>query len=435
MTKKKRGIAHFWQEMKRRNVAKVIVIYASTSFILLQVLDILIKPLFLPLWLMTLAVVVLAIGFPVVIVVSWIFDITPEGIEKTPPEGKEVIEQPAAKTRRRDILYNVIIGILLVIVVVLLFPTIFQKNEKETVPIGVEKSLAVLPFKNESSDTTNVYFINGLMESILTNLQNIKDLRVVSRTSAEKYRNSSKSISEIREELDVSYFIEGSGQKIGDRILLNIQLIDAGQDKHLWAKQFNGGGQDIFEFQTEVAKNVADEIQVVITPEVAARISKAPTEDLVAYDYFLKGLDLLYKRTNESLEASISWFERAIDRDQEFTRAYAATAMAYYYLDTYQTEKKHLAQLNHYAEQAMLLDAQLPQSLIAKALYYMANSDYLRAVDFFEKALEYNPNADLVYPFLVELYANYLPDTEKYLEYALRGNCVPGAHVGPESRY
>ena len=133
--------------------------------------------------------------------------------------------------------------------------------------LSMEKSIVVLPFKNESNDSTNVYLINGLMESTLNNLQQIRDVKVTSRTSAEKYRNTTKSIPEMAKELNANYFVEGSGQKIGDNILLNIQLIEGSTDRHLWAKQYRRETKDIFELQQEIAKNIANEIQAVITPE------------------------------------------------------------------------------------------------------------------------------------------------------------------------
>lgn len=288
-----------------------------------------------------------------------------------------------------------------------------QKNAK--------KSIAVLPFINDSNDSSNVYIINGLMEATLNNLQKIKDLRVISRTSVEKYRNNPKTISEIARELDVKYFVVGSGQKIGDQIMLNIQLIEASSDRHLWSEQYKREAKDIFTLQMEVAKNIANEIEVIITPEEEERIDKAPTDDLVAYDYFLKGIDILNRFSQENLKDAIPYFELAIKHDPEFARAHAALVMTYYILDKYLAEKEYADQINFYADQALLLDAQLPQSLIAKALYYMHSEEYELAVPYLEKALEYNPNYDLVFVFLIELYVNYLPDREKYLEYALRG--------------
>ena len=237
------------------------------------------------------------------------------------------------------------------------------------------KSIAVLPFINDSDDSSNIHIINGLMESILTNLQQIEDLRVISRTSVEKYRNNPKIISEIARELNVNYFVEGSGQKIGDQIFLNVQLIEASSDKHLWAAQYTREAKDIFLLQMEVAKNIANEIEVIITPEEEARINKVPTDDLVAYDYFLKGLDSFYKWNEEGFEEAILLFKKAIEHDDGFARAYADVAISYYMLDAGQAEKSYSDQINYYADQALLFDPQLPQSLIAKALFYMYNDE------------------------------------------------------------
>ena len=260
----------------------------------------------------------------------------------------------------------------------------------------LEKSIAVLPFKNDSNDSTNVYLVNGLMESILNNLQKIEDLRVISRTSVEKFRNKPKTIPEIGRELNVNYLIEGSGQKIGDKILLHIQLIEAATDKHLMSEQYTREAKDIFSLQKEVAKKIAEKIQAIITPEEEERINKIPTDDLIAYDYFLKGLDLLYTGTKESSEEAIINFEKAIEYDNEFARAYAGIAISYYFLDAPHPEKKYSVLINSNADKALLYDSKLPQSLIAKALFYINNAENEMAVSYLEKALEYNPNSALV---------------------------------------
>uniref|UniRef100_UPI003216CB20 helix-turn-helix domain-containing protein n=1 Tax=uncultured Draconibacterium sp. TaxID=1573823 RepID=UPI003216CB20 len=294
------------------------------------------------------------------------------------------------------------------------------KNDSLPKPSG-KKSIAVLPFINDSSDSSNVYIVNGLMESTLNNLQKIKDLRVISRTSVEQYRLNLKTTPEIAKELNAMYLIEGSGQKIGNRILLNIQLIEAATDNHLWSKQYKKNTEDIFALQAEVAKNIAEEIEVILTPEEMDRIEKKPTNNLVAYDLFLQGLDLLQRPTPENLENSISCFLQAIQYDTKFARSYAAIAIAYYLLDEGKAEKHYSDSINYYADQALFFDSKLPQSLIAKALFYMEHKEYELAVPYFEKVLEVSPNNDLVLIFLVDLYVNHLPNTEKYLEYALKG--------------
>ena len=240
----------------------------------------------------------------------------------------------------------------------------------------------------------------------------------------EKYRNNPMTIPEIAKELNVNYFVEGSGQKIGDQILLNIQLIEAPGDRHLWSEKYNREVKDIFKLEAEIAKNIVSNIQAIITPEEENRINKIPTDNFIAYDYFLKGLDLLNKGTRDNLVKAIPFFEKAIEHDSEFARAYSAIAMAYHFLDLNQVEKKYTLQVNNYADKALFLDSQLPQGLVAKALYYIDEKDYARAVSYFEKALDYNPNYDLAIGLLADLYVNYIPNTEKYLEYALRGQKI-----------
>jgi len=291
-------------------------------------------------------------------------------------------------------------------------------SSDETIP---KKSIAVLPFINDSDDSTNIYIINGLMESILNNLQKINDLRVISRTSVEKYRNNLKMIPEIARELNVHYLIEGSGQKIGDQILLNIQLIEAQSDQHLWSEQYSREVKDIFSLQSEVAKNIAGKIEAIITPEEAERIDKVPTDDLVAYDFFLKGIDLLYKGGYENLENAILEFRSAIKQDSVFARAYADIAIAYYLMELYLVDKKYSDSINTYSDKALLYDPKLAQGLVAKALFYMQNKEYELAEPYLEKALEYNPNSTMVINTLTDFYANHHPNTEKYLEYALKG--------------
>ncbi|MFC2086334.1 helix-turn-helix domain-containing protein [Bacteroidota bacterium] len=319
------------------------------------------------------------------------------------------------KKKRMPVFIGAIIIVCLAIAGFIIFKSgVFKQKE-------LEKSIAVLPFINDSNDSSNVYIINGLMESILNNLQKIEDLKVISRTSVEKYRNTNKTIPVIAKELGVNYFVEGSGQKIGGEILLNIQLIEASNDKHLWAEQYNRETKDIYKLQQEVAKNIADKIEVIITPEEEEQINKIPTDNLVAYDYFLKGLDLFYKGSREGLVESITYFEKAVEHDNKFARAYADIAIAYYYLDALQAEKIYPDQIVSYADKALLFDPKLAQSLIAKALSYMIGGENELAVPYLEKALEYNPNSALVINTLSDFYASYMPNTEKYLEYALKG--------------
>jgi len=190
----------------------------------------------------------------------------------------------------------------------------------------LEKSIAILPFKNDSNDEENTYFINGLMEEILNNLQKIKDLRVISRTSVEQYRNQTKPIPEIAKELGVNYIVEGSAQKYGNSFRLRTQLIMAAKEDHLWGESFQQKiteVEDIFIVQSQIAEKIAQELKVVITPEEKQLIEKIPTEKLEAYDAYLKGQFYWRKLTSQDLDISMKYFEMAKEKDPNFALAYA----------------------------------------------------------------------------------------------------------------
>jgi len=222
-------------------------------------------------------------------------------------------------------------------------------------------------------------------------------------------------------ELQVNYFVEGSGQKIGDQILLNIQLIEGPTDRHLWSKQYRRQARDIFALQQEIAKNIAAEIRAVITPEEQQRIDKIPTENLEAYDHFLKGRELFYNSTGPTLPDALNELNQAIALDPQFAQAYAEAALVYYYRDIFMINKKYGTELHNYADKALLYDPKLDESLVAKALSYVYKADFESAVLYLEKALEDNPNSGLAINFLSEFYNMHVPNTVKYLEYSLRG--------------
>ena len=339
----------------------------------------------------------------------------PNELDKKEHLNKQIKAQPDSKKKRR-ILF--IYGAFLLIAFSSVFYFISNKNSNKNP--ALEKSIAVLPFKNESTDVANVYIVNGLMESVLNNLQKIEYLRVISRTSVEKFRNNPKTIPEIAKELNVAYIVEGSGQKINDKILLTIQLIETSTDTHLWSEQFERNTSDIFDLQREVAKKIVDKIQVIVTPEEQQRIDKNPTKSVIAYDYFWKGFDQINQGTIEGLESSIISFKKAIEHDSAYARAYAGVAMAYYYLDIFKTVKKYKDEINYYADKALFYDSTLEQSLIAKSLYYQSIGKCDLAVPYLEKALEYNPNSTLALNYLSDIYTSCIPNTGKYLENALK---------------
>ncbi len=336
-------------------------------------------------------------------------------------ETEQLEKKTTPKNKIASLRYPVIVSVLVVIISILVFPKFFRSNEEATTNARLEKSIAVLPFKNDSNDSTNIHIINGLMESTLNKLQKIEDLRVISRTSVEKYRYSNKTIPELSQDFSVSYFVEGSGQKIGDQILLTIQLIEGPTDKHLWSRQYNREAKDIFTLQQEIAKDITSEIQVIITPEEKERIERIPTENLEAYNLFLKGVDAYYEGTEPGMRKAIDYLNRAIIIDQNFASAYGLLAIVYYYLDLLSGDKRFSTLINLNADKALLLDPTLPEALIGKGLYYMNIREYDQALSPLEKALEYNPNSEIAINTLADYYTNYRPDTRLYLKYALMG--------------
>lgn len=339
--------------------------------------------------------------------------------EEQSTEQKKEEEQKEPVTKNRNInRYIIAITTLSILAIVYFFKDEFTSNESET---SKEKSVAFLPFKNLSEDNSNLYFINGVMESSLNNLQKIKDLRVISRTSTEKYRSNPKTVSEIAEELGVNYLIEGSGQKVGDEVLVSIQLIDAHADSPIWSEQYKYQLKNVFELQNTIAKKIAFAIEANVTPKELALIDKKPTENIIAYDYYLKGLENQNEQNEAGLQKAILNFEKAIEEDSKYANAYAQIAICYYYLDLNKIEKKYLSKLNEYADNSLLYDATSELPLIAKALYYINTNEFRLAIPYLEKALDYNPNASSVVLILSDLYARVVPDTHKYLTYALKG--------------
>jgi TolB-like protein len=228
-------------------------------------------------------------------------------------------------------------GFVLIVAIVVVALFIFDIIGGGTQTDEPEKSIAVLPFINDSQDTENTYFINGIMEEVLNNLQTIKDLRVISRTSVEQYRNPTKSTPEIAKELGVNYIVEGSGQKYGNTFRLRVQLIIAPEEGHLWAESYEQEIKevnDIFRIQSQIAQAIAAELKAVITPREKQIIEKIPTSNLEAYDAYQMGRFYWRKLTSYDLNTALQYFELAKEKDPDYALAYAG--ICYYWLGAQQ---------------------------------------------------------------------------------------------------
>ena len=337
--------------------------------------------------------------------------------------GEENQQEPVASEPlappKRPWLVRLVWPLVTALVTVMVLLLVWMRSSQQT-STSYEKTIAVLPFTNDSQDTSNVYQVNRLMVSILDNLQKIDDFNVRSRTTVEKFRGGSYSIPEIAMELDVNYLVEGSGQRIGDEILLRVSLIDARRDQQIWSQLYRRKLDDIFQLQTEIATRIAQAAQALVTPEEQARIAEIPTDNLLAYDYYLQGLEYLNDESGAGLAKAIPLFKQAITEDPSFAQPYAYLGIAYYYVDLFQVNKVHGEDINTYADKAILLDEDLAEGLIAKALFYMQDEQYELAIEYFEKVLRHYPRSSWVHNFLAEIYNTTLPNTEKYLNHAIR---------------
>lgn len=413
-------LSRFWQKLKRRNVTRVLAVYIAAAFMLLELLDMISDPFGLPAWSVKVGFFVLLAGLFIAVIVSWIYDIHPEGgIIKTEPVDKIKEEEiPKSFNSWRTASY-ISFGVILILIVLNIIPRT-RVNGK------LEKSIAVLPFHNESSDKENTYFINGTMESILDNLCKIEDLRVVSRNSTEQYRHNPKTTPEVAEAMNVSYILEGSGQKIGNRVLLTVQLIEGIQDRHLWSKQYDREIQkveDLIDLQVEIAKLVASEINVVITPQEKVIIENIPTESLTAYDYYQQGNEEYWKYINDrfdqkSLQQAKSLYNKALVYDSTFAKAYIGLAIIYQAQQSYSeyATENYLDSVLIYTNQAMKFNDQLAVAYRLKANYYIQRYQLDEAIHELNIALNINPNDYLAYKEIGRLYSAFLNNPVKSLQ-------------------
>jgi TolB-like protein len=311
------------------------------------------------------------------------------------------------KSNKSKIILGLVIAVALVFLGSFLILPLLKPKEQ------LEKSIAVLPFINDSPDQENAYFINGIMDEILNNLQKIKDFRVLSRTSTEKYRGSTNfSIPEIANALDANYIVEGSGQKYGNTFRLRVQLISARDEKHLWAESFEQEikeTKDIFNIQSQIAQSIAAELKVVITPEEKQIIEKTPTTNLSAYDFYQKGKDELSKLpwpqfNPEVVKRAVTLFRTALAYDSTFARAYSGLAQVLWMkLDLDQTitetdiRSQMIDSLLVLADIALSYDNKLAEAYIIKSAYYGYKLNLNKQIEALDKVIRYNPNEWLAY--------------------------------------
>ena len=275
----------FFAELKRRNVYKVAIAYGVVAWLLMQVASQIFPFFEIPSWAVRLVVLLLIIGFPVAVILAWAFELTPEGIKRE--EDVDLGSSVTRKTGRK--LDFFIIAVLVLVIGLLLFQRLHH-NVPPAVSSSPEKSIAVLPFENLSRDPDNAYFAEGIQEEILTRLAKIADLKVISRTSTQRYQSKPGNLAEIAKQLGVANILEGSVQKAGDQVRVNVQLVNAQTDSHLWAETYDRKLTDIFGVESEIAKGIAESLQAKLTGREEQALAVKPTNNPEAYDAYLRGL-------------------------------------------------------------------------------------------------------------------------------------------------
>jgi adenylate cyclase len=307
----------FLAELKRRRVYRVAIVYAAVAFVIWQAAEIAFPALRLPDWTLTLVVLLTIAGFPIALVLAWAFDITQAGVKAAEPGNKAVA----------------IIAGAVVLVIVVGAAWLALRNKAST-PSPDAKSIAVLPFANMSADPDNEYFSDGITDDIILHLSKIADLDVISRTSVMRYKDTELGLREIGEQLGVATILEGGVQRAGERVRINAQLIDARTDEHIWAEQYDRELTDIFAIQSDVARQIAAALQATLTADERERIGRAPTENLEAYDLYLRGR-YFWSQRGEGLRRGLRYFQQALERDPDYARAYAGVADCYNLLGFY----------------------------------------------------------------------------------------------------
>src|SRR6266576_3602186 len=391
----------FFTELKRRNVYKVAVAYAVAAWLLIQAASILFPTFDAPPWLMQIFVVILVIGFPAALVFSWAFEITPEGIvrESEVEHGKPITRRAGRKIVAMTVVLAIFAAGLLIFQVLRARSTMTPRQSEAATAIP-EKSIAVLPFENRSEDKANAYFADGIQDEILTRLSNIADLKVISRASTQHYKSAPDNLREIAKQLGVATVVEGCVQKSANAVRINVQLIDARSDSHLWARSYDREIKDVFAVESEVAQEIADSLQAKLSPAEAKTLAATPTKDTVAYDLFLRAEHEERLAENslspESYEQAAAWYQQAIARDPNFALAMARLVRnrmdRHWFLE--QMTDAELAQVHSMAEHAIALAPTLAEAHVALGNYfYHGYRQYEQALTEFERALQLQPNA------------------------------------------
>ncbi len=373
----------FFEELKRRKVYRVAIAYIVAGWALAQGLA-QVLPLFeISSSVIRVVIVLLLIGFPVALVLAWVFDVTPQGIRATPKASP-------GTHRRRNIIALATAGIVISAAAgFFLLPRAAAHK--------IDKSIAVLPFQNLSDEKENAYFADGVQDDVLTNLSKISDLKVISRMSVMSYRgDSARNAREIGKALGVGTLLEGSVRRMGNRVRVSVQLIDAENDRHLWAEDYDRDLTDVFAIQTDLARKIASALEAKLSPNENARLDRPPTKDSDAYLLYVQAHDYANRpdRLRETSLKAQELYEQTIKLDPNSALAFAglSTVESWMY-HSYEPTAARRENARRNANEALRLQPDLPEGHLALGYsYYYGDRDYQRALTEFEIAKRDLPN-------------------------------------------
>src|SRR5438552_5540555 len=383
----------FLEEVKRRKVYRVAVAYVIAAGGIIQLASAALPAWELPNWALRLVILLLLLGFPIALVLAWAYDITAQGIQATP-----TIAGPRSH-RRRNIILLLASGVIISAAAgFFLLPQVSARK--------IDKSIAVLPFENLSAEKDNAYFADGVQDDVLTNLPKIGDLKVISRTSVMPYRGKTQNLREIGKTLGVSTILEGSVRRSGNRVRVNVQLIDATTDEHLWASDYDRDLTDVFAIQTDLAQKIANELQAKLSPVEKSRMERRPTENGEAYLAFVQAHNLQNAVEDlGKLKQSEQLYARAVELDPKFALAVARySQLESWIVHTFERTTERREKARALAQRALQLQPDLPEAHLAMgfSLYY-GDHDFEGALKEFEIAQRDLPKEAVGYLRIVSI--------------------------------
>ncbi len=364
-------MSSFFEEVKRRKVYRVAAAYVIAAGGIIQLASAAFPAWELPNWALRLVIVLLLIGFPIALILAWAFDVTPQGIKSTPALAPRM-------QRRRNIVMLVAVGVI----------------------VSAVAGFFLLPRASAHDEKENAYFADGIQDDVLTNLSKIGDLKVISRTSVMPYRGKASNLREIGKALGVATILEGSVRRIGNRVRVNVQLINAENDEHIWAEDYDRDLTDVFAIQTDLAKKISGELQAKLSPAEKAQMERKPTENGEAYLAFVQAQNLgCAVEDFDKLKQSEQLYERAIQLDPNFALALARSSLLQSWIvHTFDRTSERREEARTLAERALRLQPGLAEAHLAVGFsYYYGDNNYDAALREFEIAQRGLPNESEAY--------------------------------------